>query len=382
MTDDTEIECDADDSTARASDHGDDDDERGDDDRSGPGDGDRGDDDDGDDDDDDHGDRDDDGEDCGTEALTTGREVEEADLKLADGKATFARSSSTEPDRPTSRIGSWSRDLEPIREGLRAAGAGALWIHPGVDLRHLTGLAPLALERPTALVVLADGGLRALAPEHARARAGRDRGRRHRRLERRRRAGGRDRPRAGRRRAPARRRGAPDRRRVRAEGRPARPGDRARPGHPGRPARAQAPRRARAPARGRPPRRRGGRLDRRPRPRRPHRARARAGAHDPLPGRGRRPLRRLRRRHRRPRRAPPPRDGRHADRPRAAAAVRLRLHGRGLPLRHHARPTSRPARDGEVREALRDRPRRPRRRDRRPRARAARRARPTGSPAT
>ena len=57
------------------------------------------------------------------------------------------------------------RDLEPIREGLRAAGAGALWIHPGVDLRHLTGLAPLALERPTALVVLADGGLRALAPE-------------------------------------------------------------------------------------------------------------------------------------------------------------------------------------------------------------------------
>ena len=59
----------------------------GDDDRSGPGDGDRGDDDEGD--DDPHGDRDDDAEDCGTEALTTGREVEEADLKLADGKATF-----------------------------------------------------------------------------------------------------------------------------------------------------------------------------------------------------------------------------------------------------------------------------------------------------
>jgi Xaa-Pro aminopeptidase len=57
------------------------------------------------------------------------------------------------------------RDLEPIREGLRAARAGALWIHPGVDLRHLTGLAPLALERPTALVVLAGGGLRALAPD-------------------------------------------------------------------------------------------------------------------------------------------------------------------------------------------------------------------------
>jgi hypothetical protein len=85
VTDDTEIECDADDSAARASDHGDDDDERGDDDRSGPGDGDRGDDDHG----DDHGDRDDDAEDCGTEALTPGREVEEADLELADGKATF-----------------------------------------------------------------------------------------------------------------------------------------------------------------------------------------------------------------------------------------------------------------------------------------------------
>lgn len=56
-------------------------------------------------------------------------------------------------------------DLEPIREGLRAAGADALWIHPGVDLRHLTGLAPLAMERPTALMVLTGGGLRALAPE-------------------------------------------------------------------------------------------------------------------------------------------------------------------------------------------------------------------------
>jgi Xaa-Pro aminopeptidase len=56
-------------------------------------------------------------------------------------------------------------DLEPIREELRRTGADALWVHPGVDLRHLTGLAPIALERPTALVVLAAGGLRALAPE-------------------------------------------------------------------------------------------------------------------------------------------------------------------------------------------------------------------------
>jgi hypothetical protein len=83
VTDDTEVECDADDSTASAADHGDDDGDhgdddgdRGDDDRSGPGDG-------------DHGDRDDDAEDCGAAALTVGREVEEADLKLAGGRATF-----------------------------------------------------------------------------------------------------------------------------------------------------------------------------------------------------------------------------------------------------------------------------------------------------
>jgi len=57
------------------------------------------------------------------------------------------------------------RHLEAIREAVRAADADALWVHPGVDLRHLTGLAPLALERPTALVVLTSGGLRALAPE-------------------------------------------------------------------------------------------------------------------------------------------------------------------------------------------------------------------------
>jgi hypothetical protein len=97
VNDDTEIECGADDSTARTSDHGDDDGERGDDDGDhgdddqGDDDGDHGDDDQGDDDqgDDEHGDRDDDAEDCGTAALTNGREVEEADLKLADGKATF-----------------------------------------------------------------------------------------------------------------------------------------------------------------------------------------------------------------------------------------------------------------------------------------------------
>ena len=56
-------------------------------------------------------------------------------------------------------------DLEPIRVALRRAGADALWVHPGVDLRHLTGLAPIAMERPTALVALVEGAPRVLAPE-------------------------------------------------------------------------------------------------------------------------------------------------------------------------------------------------------------------------
>ena len=56
------------------------------------------------------------------------------------------------------------RHAEAIREGLRRAGADALWVHPSVNLRHLTGLQPLGLERPTALVILAGGGLRAVAP--------------------------------------------------------------------------------------------------------------------------------------------------------------------------------------------------------------------------
>ena len=56
------------------------------------------------------------------------------------------------------------RHLERIRAAVRDAGADALWVHPAVDFRYLTGLAPLAVERPTALVILADG-LRVLAPE-------------------------------------------------------------------------------------------------------------------------------------------------------------------------------------------------------------------------
>ena len=57
------------------------------------------------------------------------------------------------------------RHAEHIREELRRVGADALWVHPSVNFRHLTGLRPLALERPTALVILAGGGLRAVAPQ-------------------------------------------------------------------------------------------------------------------------------------------------------------------------------------------------------------------------
>jgi Xaa-Pro aminopeptidase len=56
------------------------------------------------------------------------------------------------------------RHLEPIRAAVRDAGADALWVHPAVDFRYLTGLAPIAVERPTALLILADE-LRVLAPE-------------------------------------------------------------------------------------------------------------------------------------------------------------------------------------------------------------------------
>jgi hypothetical protein len=82
VTDETEIECDVDDTTARAA-HDPGDDDEGDDER------DHGDwgDDDGDD-RGDSGDRDDrdcddDGDECGTEALTVGRAVEEAELKIS-----------------------------------------------------------------------------------------------------------------------------------------------------------------------------------------------------------------------------------------------------------------------------------------------------------
>jgi Xaa-Pro aminopeptidase len=57
------------------------------------------------------------------------------------------------------------RHLDAIRDAVQAAGADALWVHPAVDFRYLTGLAPIALERPTALLIPARGGLRVLAPE-------------------------------------------------------------------------------------------------------------------------------------------------------------------------------------------------------------------------
>ena len=56
------------------------------------------------------------------------------------------------------------RHLDAIRDAVRAAGADALWLHPAVDFAYLTGLQPIAIERPTALVIPAHGGLRILAP--------------------------------------------------------------------------------------------------------------------------------------------------------------------------------------------------------------------------
>ena len=56
------------------------------------------------------------------------------------------------------------RHLEHVQQALRDAGADALWIHPSVDLRYLTGLDLLSVERPTGLVIPASGGLRVAAP--------------------------------------------------------------------------------------------------------------------------------------------------------------------------------------------------------------------------
>jgi Xaa-Pro aminopeptidase len=56
------------------------------------------------------------------------------------------------------------RHLEQIQQAVRDAGADALWVHPSVDLRYLTGLDLISIERPTGLVIPASGGLRVAAP--------------------------------------------------------------------------------------------------------------------------------------------------------------------------------------------------------------------------
>ena len=56
------------------------------------------------------------------------------------------------------------RHLESIQQSLRDAGVDALWVQPSVDLRYLTGLDLISIERPTGLVIPASGGLRVAAP--------------------------------------------------------------------------------------------------------------------------------------------------------------------------------------------------------------------------
>jgi Xaa-Pro aminopeptidase len=56
------------------------------------------------------------------------------------------------------------RHLDHIQQALRDAGADGLWVHPSVDLRYLTGLDLLSVERPTGLLIPAAGGLRVAAP--------------------------------------------------------------------------------------------------------------------------------------------------------------------------------------------------------------------------
>ena len=56
------------------------------------------------------------------------------------------------------------RHVDTIREQLKTQGADALWVHPSVDLRYLTGLTLLSIERPCGLLILADGGLRMVVP--------------------------------------------------------------------------------------------------------------------------------------------------------------------------------------------------------------------------
>jgi Xaa-Pro aminopeptidase len=57
------------------------------------------------------------------------------------------------------------RHLDRIAAAVRDTGADALWIHPSVDLRYLTGLDLLSIERPAGLLIGAGGELRVAAPE-------------------------------------------------------------------------------------------------------------------------------------------------------------------------------------------------------------------------
>jgi Xaa-Pro aminopeptidase len=54
--------------------------------------------------------------------------------------------------------------IEAARERLTDTDADALWIHPSVELRYLSGLELLSLERPTGLLIPRDGPLRLLIP--------------------------------------------------------------------------------------------------------------------------------------------------------------------------------------------------------------------------
>jgi Xaa-Pro aminopeptidase len=54
--------------------------------------------------------------------------------------------------------------IERLREAMRAARVRALWVHPSFDLRYLTGLAPLSMERVMGLLVPLDGQLQMVVP--------------------------------------------------------------------------------------------------------------------------------------------------------------------------------------------------------------------------
>jgi Xaa-Pro dipeptidase len=57
------------------------------------------------------------------------------------------------------------RHLDHLRAAVRDAGADALWIHPSVEMRYLTGLDLISIERPLGLVIRPEGELRVAAPE-------------------------------------------------------------------------------------------------------------------------------------------------------------------------------------------------------------------------